>query len=271
MRFYTRQHKHYCGIDLHARTMYLCIMNQAGDVLLHQNTRCNPASFLRAIEPYREDLVVAVECIFTWYWLADLCAREGIAFVLGHALYMKAIHGGKAKNDKIDAFKIAVLLRGGTISQAYVYPPEMRATRDLLRRRLYLVRKRGQLLVHIQNSHRVSYSSYMALRRVQSDRRRCTPGQKRKIAPLRDSVSRGEPSNNAMQLTGRPGTHLAGSAPPHISSKGGAQGARPSPPQLIAGVDMTSCVKSAPVSFFLHRPRLRGTRCLTCPPGCVRR
>ena len=54
MRFYTRQHKHYCGIDLHARTMYLCIMNQAGDVLLHQNTRCNPASFLRAIEPYRE-------------------------------------------------------------------------------------------------------------------------------------------------------------------------------------------------------------------------
>ena len=153
MRFYTRQHKHYCGIDLHARTMYLCIMNQAGDVLLHQNTRCNPASFLRAIEPYREDLVVAVECIFTWYWLADLCAREGIAFVLGHALYMKAIHGGKAKNDKIDAFKIAVLLRGGTISQAYVYPPEMRATRDLLRRRLYLVRKRGHLLVHIQNSH----------------------------------------------------------------------------------------------------------------------
>src|SRR6266705_581259 len=79
---------------------------------------------------------------------ADLCAREGIAFVLGHALYMKAIHGGKAKNDKIDAFKIAVLLRGGTLAQAYVYPPEMRETRDLLRRRLYLVRKRGHLLVH---------------------------------------------------------------------------------------------------------------------------
>jgi hypothetical protein len=43
--------------------------------------------------------------MFTWYWLADLCAKEGIAFVLGHALYMKAIHGGKAKNDKIDAYQ----------------------------------------------------------------------------------------------------------------------------------------------------------------------
>lgn len=53
-----------------------------------------------AIAPYREDLGIAVECIFTCYWLADLCAREGLAFVLGHALYMKAIHGGKAKNDR---------------------------------------------------------------------------------------------------------------------------------------------------------------------------
>ena len=41
---------------------------------------------------------------------------------------MKAIHGGKAKNDKIDAQKIAVLLRGGMLPQAYVYPAEMRAT-----------------------------------------------------------------------------------------------------------------------------------------------
>src|SRR5207253_7347959 len=98
-------------------------------------------------------VVVCVECIFTWYWLADLCAREGLPFVLGHALYMKAIHGGKAKNDKIDAQKIAVLLRGGMLPQAYVYPAEMRATRDLLRRRLHLTRKRAELLAHIQNTN----------------------------------------------------------------------------------------------------------------------
>ena len=153
MRFYTGQHTHYCGIDLHARTMSLCVLNQAGEILLEQTIRCDPQGFLRTIRPYREDLVVAVECIFTWYWLADLCTREQIPFVLGHALYMKAIHGGKAKNDRIDAHKIATLLRGGMLPEAYVYPPAMRATRDLLRRRLYLVRKRGQLLAHIQNTH----------------------------------------------------------------------------------------------------------------------
>jgi transposase len=153
MRFYTKQHQAYCGIDLHARSMYVCILDQAGEIVLHQNMKANPEAFLRAITPYRADIVVAVECIFTWYWLADLCAREGIAFVLGHALYMKAIHGGKAKNDKIDAHKIAVLLRGGMLPQAYVYPAEMRATRDLLRRRMYLTRKRAELLGHVQNTN----------------------------------------------------------------------------------------------------------------------
>jgi transposase len=153
MRFYTKQHQFYCGIDLHARTMYLCILNQEGEVLLHRNMKAAPEPFLKAIAPYREDMVVCVECMFTWYWLADLCAQEGIPFVLGHALYMKAIHGGKAKNDKIDAHKIAVLLRGGMIPQAYVYPAEMRATRDLLRRRMSLTRKRAELLTHVQQTN----------------------------------------------------------------------------------------------------------------------
>jgi transposase len=66
---------------------------------------------------------------------------------------MKAIYGGKAKNDRIDAQKIAVLLRGGMLPQAYVYPAEMRATRDLLRRRMHLMRKRAELLTHIQNTN----------------------------------------------------------------------------------------------------------------------
>jgi transposase len=112
-----------------------------------------PEPFLKAVAPYRADLVVCVEGIFTWYWLADLCAREGIPFVLGHALYRKASHGGKATHDKIAAQKIAVLLRGGMLPQAYVYPAAMRATRDLLRRRMHLMRKRAELLAHIQHTN----------------------------------------------------------------------------------------------------------------------
>jgi transposase len=65
---------------------------------------------------------------------------------------MKAIHGGKAKNDRIDSFKIATLIRGGNFPLAYVYPREMRATRDLLRRRTKIVRHGGQLKAHVVNT-----------------------------------------------------------------------------------------------------------------------
>jgi transposase len=153
MRFYTGQHRFYCGVDLHARTLALCILDAHGAVVHRGSIAASPQAFLEAVAPYRDGLAVACECLFAWYWLADCCNQEDIPFVLGHALYMKAIHGAKAKNDSLDAEKIARLLKGGNLPQAYVYPRAMRATRDLLRRRTFFVRKRAELLAHLVNTN----------------------------------------------------------------------------------------------------------------------
>jgi transposase len=150
MRLYQAQHRSYCGIDLHARTMDLCLQDQQGSVLFHTDLPAQPTAFLDAVAPFRDGWVVAGECMFAWYWLADLCADQGIPFVLGHALEMRAIHGTKTQNDRRDAEKIAHVLRCGLWPQAYVYPRTLRATRDRLRRRSYLVRRRGELLAHLQ-------------------------------------------------------------------------------------------------------------------------
>jgi transposase len=150
MSFYSGPHRFYCGIDLHARSLHVCILDQDGNVVLDRNIVARPETLLKAVAPFRDDIVVGVECMYAWYWLADFCAQEKITFVLGHALYMKLIHGAKAKNDRIDAGKIARLLRGGNFPLAYVYPRGMRETRDLLRRRNYLVRQRSALFTHLQ-------------------------------------------------------------------------------------------------------------------------
>jgi hypothetical protein len=123
MRFYNQPHRFYAGGDLHARSLYLHILDDQGQTRFQENLAAKPESFLHAIEPFRDGLVVGVECMFAWYWLADLCEDQHIPFVLGHALYMKAIHGGKAKDDKIDSKKIAQLLRGGNLPIAYAYIP----------------------------------------------------------------------------------------------------------------------------------------------------
>ena len=59
MRFYTNQHPCYCGIDLHARPMYVCILSQDGEVVLHRNMPASPDALLKAIAPYRDNMVIA--------------------------------------------------------------------------------------------------------------------------------------------------------------------------------------------------------------------
>ncbi len=152
MNFYHSTHQYYCGIDLHARSLYVCILDQSSETLLHKEIPANPEALCRLIEPYRTDLVIGVECMHCWYWVADFCEDNGITFILGHALYMRAIHGGKTKNDRIDSYKIAALMRGGNFPLAYVYPRAMRATRDLLRRRTHIVRHGAELKAHVINT-----------------------------------------------------------------------------------------------------------------------
>lgn len=153
MRCYTGQHRFYAGVDLHARTMYTHVLDHRGQTVFERDLPTDPDVFLDALAPFRPDLVVGAECMFSWYWLADLCQDHSIPFVLGHALAMKHIHGAKTKTDRIDAAKLASLLRGGLFPMGYVYPRAKRQTRDLLRRRSFFVRQRAQLLTHIQNTN----------------------------------------------------------------------------------------------------------------------
>lgn len=179
MRFYKEQHHFYVGIDLHARTMYVCVMNNSGSVVYHKNMPSTPECLQHAVDPYGTDIVIGVECIFTWYWIADFCSERSIPFALGHALYMKAIHGGKSKNDRIDSEKIASMLRGGMFPVAFVYPKEMRAARDLLRRREYFVRHQAELYTHIENTNsQYNFDSSLETRRMKSaSYRRTLPEQ----------------------------------------------------------------------------------------------
>jgi len=127
-------------------------MDSEGNILKHKEISANKDKLHDILKPYIGKIVVGVECMHCWYWVADFCEEIGVEFILGHALYMRAIHGGKAKNDKIDSYKIAQLMRGGNFPLAYTYPPEMRATRDLRRRRIRIVRHGAQLKAHIANT-----------------------------------------------------------------------------------------------------------------------
>src|SRR5262245_54226030 len=144
----------YAGVDLHARSLFLTILDRDGHERFARNLPAAAGPFLQAIQPFREGLVVACECMHCWYWLADTCRDSSIAFALGHAWAMKAVHGQKTKCDRHDSLAIARLLRGGNFPLAYAYPKERRGLRDLLRARLRLVRQRAELYGHVHTARR---------------------------------------------------------------------------------------------------------------------
>src|SRR5215813_11563937 len=144
----------YAGVDLHARALFLVVLDRDGQTRFARNLPAQPEPFLRAVQPFRDGLLVACECVHCWYWLADACRDQQIAFVLGHAWAMKAVHGSKTKCDRQDAEAIARLLKGGNFPPAYAYPREKRGLRDLLRARLRLVRQRAEIYGHVHTARR---------------------------------------------------------------------------------------------------------------------
>ena len=63
----------YAGIDLHARSLFLCVLDRDGAERFSRNLPANPDAFRRTSQPFRDGLVVGCECMHCWYWLADTC------------------------------------------------------------------------------------------------------------------------------------------------------------------------------------------------------
>ncbi len=54
MRAAQDDHRTYCRVDLHARTIILCTLDSNRKTLLHKDIPANPKAFLDAIAPLRD-------------------------------------------------------------------------------------------------------------------------------------------------------------------------------------------------------------------------
>lgn len=139
--------KLYAAIDLHSNNGVLAVIDEQDRLLCDQRLPNDLAAVLRAIEPFRSELVaVAVESTYNWYWLVDGLIEHGIVTRLVHSSAVPQYAGLKHGDDHSDARHLARLLRLGILPQGYIYPREQRAVRDLLRRRFHLVHQATNLM-----------------------------------------------------------------------------------------------------------------------------
>ena len=141
---------HYCGIDLHSNNHVIVIIDDEDKRVFEKRLSNNLLLTLEALSPYQRSLQgVAVESTFNWYWLVDGLQDHGYDLKLVNTAAVKQYDGLKYADDKHDAFHLAHLMRLGILPQGYIYPREQRAIRDLLRRRLSLVRSASFQLISV--------------------------------------------------------------------------------------------------------------------------
>jgi transposase len=143
---------HYCGIDLHSNNHYVVVIDEDDRRVLEKRLPNDLSVTLKTLSPYRESLQdIAVESTFNWYWLVDGLQAHGYDVELVNTLAVKQYDGLKYSGDRHDAFHLAHLMRLGILPTGYIYPKEQRAIRDLLRRRLFLVRAASAQLISVQS------------------------------------------------------------------------------------------------------------------------
>lgn len=133
----------YCGIDLSARDAHISVIDHQLSVFVDRKVKNQLNQIIGILSPFKHDMQIVVESTFNWYWLVDGLRASGFSVCLAHTLGLFMITGAKVKTDRRDAFALAKLLLAGVIPKAYIYPPETRPVRDLLRERQRLVHRRA--------------------------------------------------------------------------------------------------------------------------------
>ncbi len=144
--------KVYAGIDLHSSNNYLGIIDEEDKRIYRHKLSNDLREVLNALEPFEEEIEgVVVESTFNWYWLVDGLMGHGYRVHLASPSAIKQYEGLKHVDDVHESFFLAKLLRLGILPEGYIYPKEERPVRDLLRKRLQLVRHRTAHILSAQN------------------------------------------------------------------------------------------------------------------------
>ena len=144
--------KVYAAFDLHSRSSHVAVVDEHGKLLTKAKVKNDIQIMLVTLEPYRQELsAIAVESTFNWYWLVDGLMESGYRVCLANPAAIQKYRGLKYSDDASDALWLTEMLRLGILPQGYVYPRVHRPIRDLLRKRMHLVKLRTSMVNSLDN------------------------------------------------------------------------------------------------------------------------
>jgi transposase len=155
------------GIDLHSNNAMIAIVDEDGRRLKHKKVDCSLMQVVEFLAPWKDQLKsIAVESTFNWYWLVDGLRALSYPVVLANPAKIDQYSGIKHADDKNDAYFLAELQRLNILPIGYIYDPELRPVRDLLRRRMLFVHHRTALMLSFKSLYSRTTGAEMTLKRL---------------------------------------------------------------------------------------------------------
>lgn len=149
--------KLYGSVDLHSNNNYAMISDDEDRVIRKMKLANDLEQVDQFFRDYRDQLsAIVVESTYNGYWLVDGLAERGYAVKLANPSAMQPYRGLKYGDDERDALWLNRMNRLGILPEGYIYPKPQRGLRDLLRKRMLLVRTRTSLV----NSLKHQYQSW---------------------------------------------------------------------------------------------------------------
>src|SRR5215831_17277669 len=181
------------GIDLDKRSSQIAVLTEDGEFVQQRltNEAGGLEKFFAQLPPQTP---IAIEASGTWWWLVDLLEHLGHRPVLSHPKQTKAIAAARLKNDRVDAERLALLLRGDLLPTVWIPPAALREARELVRHRIQLVWVRGVIRNRLQamsgeSDHRLPFRLAIASFTALSSSARSTGLAKKAKAPLASACS----------------------------------------------------------------------------------
>lgn len=146
----------YIGIDLHKHTQtWVALSDNGKDILFTKVLPATPAGVAQGIVEAKRCtsglIVVAIEPTCGYLWVIPLLRASGMETHTSNPRKVKAIADSLQKTDKNDATTLAKLVRTGLMHESSEITPAMRAVRNLIRERVFLVRLRASMKCRLES------------------------------------------------------------------------------------------------------------------------
>jgi transposase len=142
---------YYTGIDLHRKTSFFTTIDESGQTVRKSNLINEERRILGYLSQLAEPTQIVIESTANWYWLYDLLTDNGFDVVISNPVKTKAIASARIKNDKLDSYMLAQLLRADLVATVYASNLQTRQLKELLRHRSKLVRDSVRMKNRIHN------------------------------------------------------------------------------------------------------------------------